>query len=210
MTIVKRFPVILVATSLALASCASAPKVRVDKDSSVNFAAFNTFGWLEPATEPTPQEKPAPIAGEKPGEKAAPEPIKHETSSLSAQRVRAAVIAALQAKGYTLDETNPDFRVSYVLNVYERPKDSGMRIGLGAGGGSGHVGGGVGLSIPVGKRTESIGAMTVDVVDPRRKAQIWTGSYESKVEPGEISEEDAQRLVSTVLEKYPARGAAAQ
>lgn len=85
-----------------------------------------------------------------------------------------------------------------------------MRIGLGAGGGSGHVGGGVGLSIPVGKRTESIGAMTVDVVDPRRKAQIWTGSYESKVEPGEISEEDAQRLVSTVLEKYPARGAAAQ
>lgn len=211
MNIANRLSTLFVAiTILALASCASAPKVRVDQDRTVNFAGFKTFGWLEPASEPAPEAKPAPIGGEKPGEKPAEEPVKHETSSLSAQRMRAAVIAAMQAKGYTLDETQPDVRVSYVLNVYERPKDSGMRIGIGAGGSSGHVGGGVGLSIPVGKRTELIGAMTVDIVDPKRKAQIWTGSFESNVEPGEISEDTAQRLVNTILDKYPSRGAGAQ
>jgi len=200
----KSFSVVLIAATLLLSACSSAPKVRVDKDASVNFASFSTFGWLEPTVE----EKPAPQTETKPSDSAEAQPIKHETSSLSAQRVRAAVIAALQAKGYTLSETEPDFRVSYVLNVYERPKDSGMRIGIGAGGASGHVGGGVGLSIPVGKRTEMIGAMTVDIVDPRRRAQIWTGSFESAVEAGEISEEAAYRLVNTILDKYPIRGSA--
>ena len=161
-----------------LSACASAPKVRVDKDASVNFAAYRTFGWLE-------------VANDK------------QNNSIMTQRVHAAVSAALQAKGYVFDEKQPSVRVSYVLNVYERPKESGMRIGLGAGGGSGHVGGGVGLSIPVGKRTESAATMTIDFVDPTRKSQVWTGTYEDVLSTKDATDADVERLVTTILAKFP-------
>jgi hypothetical protein len=80
-----------------------------------------------------------------------------------------------------------------------------MRIGLGAGGGSGNVGGGVGLSLPVGKRNESVATLTVDVVDVARNAQVWTGSYESVLKEKDATDADIQKLVDTIVSKYPAR-----
>jgi hypothetical protein len=167
---------------IAIVGCASAPKVRVDKDSHVNFANYKTFAWFEPQAATKDQPK---------------------TDSLVSQRVRSTVIAAMQSKGYSLAEAQPDFRVSYVLNVYERPKESGMRLGVGAGGGSGNVAGGVGLSIPIGKRTEFVGAMTIDIIDGKRNSQVWTGSYEMIVKSRDISDTDASKLVGTILAKYP-------
>jgi hypothetical protein len=170
-----------------LAACASAPKVRVDKDASIDFASYKSFAWFEPqsaAGAPADQKK---------------------TSTLVSQRVRTSVLSALQAKGYALSEAQPDFRVTYVLNVYEKPKESGMRIGLGAGGGSGNVGGGVGLSFPVGKRTNLVGAMAIDIIDAKRNSQVWTGAYEAQVAAADVSDQDAQKLVATILEKFPSR-----
>jgi hypothetical protein len=114
-----------------------------------------------------------------------------------------AVVAALQAKGYTLNETSPDFRVSYAFNVYEKQKDSGMRIGVGAGGGGGNMSGGVGMSIPVGKTKNTVGTMTIDIIDATRNAQVWTGTYERKVEPEGVSDENANKIVTTILERFP-------
>jgi hypothetical protein len=171
--------------AILLSACASQPKVRVDQDANTNFGSYKTFAWFSmEVKEGAPAVDP-----------------------LSGQRIRSAVSDALQAKGYTLAEANPDFRVSYVLHVYERPKESGMRIGVGAGGGSGNVGGGVGLSIPVGKRNESVAALTVDIIDAARNAQVWTASYEEKLKDKDVSDAEAQTLVSTVLAKYPARAA---
>jgi hypothetical protein len=186
----------LVIAAMLLGACATPPKVRVDKDSSTNFASYKTFSLLTIPKAPPPAE-PKPIPGTE-GAPAAP-----EVNTLADNRVRNAVVAALQAKGYTLTEANPDFRVSYSLNVYEKQKDSGMRIGLGAGGGSGHVGGGVGLSIPVGKTKNMMGTMTIDIVDAARNAQVWTGSYEQKVEAEGVSDETANKIVSTILARFP-------
>jgi len=196
----------LATATLLFTACATSPKVRVDKDAAVNFASYKTFAWLAPQTEP-PKEAPKPITAPSAGQDAK-QPEKTEVNSLVENRVRGAVIAALQAKGYSLNEAHPDFRVSYVLNVYERPKDSGMRLGLGAGGGSGHVGGGVGLSIPIGKRTNLVGAMTIDIVDAARNSQVWTGSFEDKVEAAGISDVNAKKLVTTILARFPADSAA--
>ncbi len=189
------------ASSLAFAiafllcfACASPPKVRVDKDSSTNFAAYKTFSWLA-----TQQPAAAPEVKPIPGQEAAPAPV----NTLAENRVRNAVIAALQAKGYTLNEANPDFRVSYSLNVYEKQKDSGMRIGVGAGGGGGNMSGGVGMSIPVGKTKNTMGTMTIDIIDAARNAQVWTGSYEQKVESEGVSEETTNKIVTTILERFP-------
>jgi hypothetical protein len=118
-------------------------------------------------------------------------------------RVHNAVIAALQAQGYSLNEASPDFRVSYSLNVYEKQKDSGMRIGLGAGGGGGNMSGGVGVSIPVGATKNTMGTMTIDIVDAARNAQVWTGTYERKVESEGLSDETANKIVTTILSRFP-------
>ncbi len=200
--VTKNSVFLLAAVTLLFTACSTPTKVRVDKDDAVNFANYKTFAWLAPQKE-SPKGEVKPLAGKDAKPAATP-----EINSLTESRVRAAVIAALQAKGYTLNEAAPDFRVSYVLNVYERPKDSGMRIGLGAGGGSGRVGGGVGLSIPIGKRTNLMGAMTIDIVDAARNAQVWTGSFEDKVEEGGVGDASAQKLVAKILARFPTDTAA--
>lgn len=192
----KTFAFGMVATTLLLAACAAPPKVRVDRDSGINFASYKTFAWLAPqhvpaATPVTPS----------PGQEVAP--TAPEVNTLADSRVRSAIVAALQAKGYALNETNPDFRVSYALNVYESQKDSGMRIGFGAGGGSGHIGGGLGVSIPVGKTRNKMSTMTIDIIDGARNAQAWTGSYEEKVEADGISDASANTMVATILARFP-------
>jgi hypothetical protein len=166
-----------------LAGCASQPKVRVDKDTSTDFGAYKTFGWFTAEKQ----------AGEVPPD------------SLVAQRVRNAIVANLQSKGYALNEASPDFQISYVLRAYQRPKESGMRIGLGAGGGSGNVGGGVGVSVPVGKRSESVGSITLDAIDATRKAQVWTASYEQLLDGEVVTDAEAQKIIGIVLEKFPSR-----
>lgn len=219
-----------------LSACAgSEPKVRIDQDKQTNFADFKSFAWLEvkpdvrsdvQSESTTAQPKPIPPSNssdlksksqkssQASSQAASLEPPSDKVSSLATRRVRSAVLASLQSKGYTLNEGHPDFRVSCVFNVFERPKESGMRIGLGAGGGSGHVGGGLGFSIPIGKRTETIGAMTLDVIDVARNAQVWTGSYESKItvggkgddgggDRGKVGDEEIQRMVTAILAKFP-------
>jgi hypothetical protein len=171
---------------IALAACGGGPKVRVDQDSHANFASYKTFSWME--HKPSDAD-PAKIA------------------TLSGQRVRASLETALKAKGLTLDESKPDVRVSYVFNVYQRPKQGGMRIGIGAGGGSGNVAGGVGMSVPVGPNTESVGAMTIDIIDIARNSQVWTGSFESHVSSKGPTDEDVQKLVDKILAKYPVNAA---
>lgn len=179
-----RLSVYLAGALTLLAACANGPKVRVDQDSHAQFASYKTYAWSQP----------------KSGDESKP------LVTLNDQRARASLDAALQAKGYALDETHADIRVNYVFNVYERPKQSGMRIGLGAGGGSGNVGGGVGVSLPIGKRTETVGAMTVNVIDAARGEQVWFGSSELVLAGNVATDAEVKILTDQILAKYPASG----
>jgi Domain of unknown function (DUF4136) len=179
-----RFGLCLLLLAL-LSACASSSKVHVDQDSHVSFANYRSYAWTEPA----------PATGE-----SAP------ALTLDAQRVRASVGAALQAKGYVPDQAHPDVRISYVLNVYERPKQSGMSIGLGAGGATGNVGGGVGVSLPLGKRVETVASLTVNVVDAARNEQVWVGASEVVLKGKDATDADVQKLSDEILAKYPASG----
>lgn len=172
-------------TAMALlAACAGAPKVKVDQDRKANFASYQTFAYV---TTPVAEE------------------AKPSAMALSDQRARGTLTTVLQDKGYALDEARPDVRVSYVFNVYERPKQTGMRIGLGAGGGSGNVGGGVGVSLPIGKRNETVAAMTVNVIEAARNEQVWFGSSELVLQGNVATDADVKTLTETILAKYPAR-----
>jgi len=63
--------------------------------------------------------------------------------------------------------------------------------------------GGVGVSVPVGKSTNTMGTMTIDIIDATRNAQVWTGSYEQKIPKDALTDEDAKKIVSTILARFP-------
>lgn len=162
----------------ALAGCAAAPSsVRVDRSDSVDVAKCETFAW---------------------------QPASQEAASFTEQRVRAAVMRQLEAKGYKQAAEQPDCRITYVLAIQERPKQK-PRVGVGAGGGSGGVGGGIGVSIPIGKRNTHGGAFTLDVIDVASNSQIWSGSIDATFAAAELSEEETEAVVAEVLSELPDR-----
>jgi hypothetical protein len=169
-------------TLLALGACTTtSSNVRVDK-AEVDLAKCQTFDWF---------------AGEK------------GATSLTDQRVRAAALAELERKGYTLATDTPDCRVTYALSSYERP-EAKPRVGAGVGGGSGGIGGGIGISLPVGRRDSHAGTLTVDVIDANKKAQIWSGSLDASFDAAELTQEEAQELIAKILDEFPDRAASAK
>lgn len=179
----ERFSLILVlalGAMLNLNGCAvtggSSSTVKVDHAES-GVPKCQTFDWLSPSKE---------------------------AATFTEQRVRAAALEELKAKGYEQSTDKPDCRISYLLNVYERPK-SKPSVGVGAGGGSGGIGGGIGVSLPIGKKNQQVGTFTLDVIDTAKNAQVWSGSLDGSFKSAELSEDEARAAVKKVLAEYPNR-----
>ena len=168
----------LVVLAAALASCAIAPSSRVRVDvAEGGLPNCQSFDWLPTAQQP---------------------------ASFTEQRIKSQVMTQLKEKGYTETSDKPDCRVTYVLNIHERPKEK-PSVGVGAGGGSGGIGGGIGVRLPIGKRNEQAGTFTIDVVDAAKNAQVWSGSLDATFAKAEINEDEAREVVTEVLEKFPNR-----
>ncbi|MBM0103887.1 DUF4136 domain-containing protein [Steroidobacter sp. S1-65] len=166
----------LVSVALLAGCTATAPsRVRVDMAEG-GLPSCKTFEWL---------------------------PTQQQPATLTEQRVKGAVLTELKKKGYSEAE-KAECRVTYVLNVHERPKNK-PSVGVGAGGGSGGIGGGIGVSLPIGKRNEQAGTFTIDVVDAAKNAQVWSGSIDATFEKAELNEDEVREVVTKVLEKYPDR-----
>lgn len=186
MRIPERYPLILVlmlGAMLNLNGCAatggSASPVKVDQVEG-GLPKCQTFDWLSPSKE---------------------------AATLTEQRVRTAALEELKAKGYEQSTDKPDCRISYLLNVYERPK-SRPSVGVGAGGGSGGIGGGIGVSLPIGKKNQQAGTFTLDVIDVAKNSQVWSGSLEGSFKNADLSEDEARAAVKRVLAEYPDRSKA--
>lgn len=167
---------ILIATAVGFTACASNDPVRVDQ-AEAGVGQCKTFEWLAQA---------------------------NASASLSEQRIRDVALADLQRKGYSVSSENPDCRITYSLNSHEIPK-ARPSVGAGVGGGSRGMGGGIGISLPIGKRDSHAGTLTIDVVDVAKNAQIWSGSLEASFAGAELTEEEAAELVKTILDRYPNR-----
>lgn len=176
----RRFVTVSVLAALTmLAGCASSGSaVRVDK-ADTDLTKCRSFDWLQPSKE---------------------------LATLTDQRVRVAALAELEKKGYTIVTENPDCKISYVLSTYERPQQK-PRVGVGATGGSRGVGGGIGVSLPIGRGDRFGGTLTLDIVDVATNAQIWSGSLDGSTSSTELSEEEAQAAVRRILREFPDRRA---
>lgn len=168
------------AALLTLGGCATTQSsaVRVDKGDA-DLAKCRTFDW---------------------------HPVSPDAASFSEQRVRAAALKQLEAKGYQLSTDKPDCRITYLLPTQDRQKPK-PTVGVGVGGGSGGVRGGIGVGVPIGRHKEQIGTLTLDIVDVAQNAQIWSGSVDVGLHGLEISEEEANEAVGLILGKFPDRAA---
>lgn len=165
------------AVLLTLSGCATeSSAVRVDKGDT-DLAKCRTFDW---------------------------HPASADAASFSEQRVRAAALKQLEAKGYTLSTDKPDCRITYLLPTQNQEKRK-PTVGVGVGGGSGGVRGGIGVGLPIGRHKEQIGTLTLDIVDVARNAQIWSGSVDVGLHAQEISEEEANEAVGIILREFPDR-----
>ncbi len=158
-----------------LAGCAApGSRVRVDQVEG-GLPACRTFGW---------------------------QAISGDATSLSDQRVRAAVLTQLEAKGYQQAAENPECRIAYHMTTREIPKPK-PSVGVGVGGGSRGMGGGIGVSLPIGRRPGFTGTFTLDVIDAAKNAQVWSGSVDAELENADLTDDEAQRLAQEVLAQFP-------
>ncbi|MGL5024667.1 MAG: DUF4136 domain-containing protein, partial [Shewanella oncorhynchi] len=99
----RHFASLLVAVAL-LSACSSKPKN--DYDLNYDFTALRSFTQLTPQPTDDP---------------------------LSAQRIQVEINNQLTQKGFVENTASPDFNVAYALLTQDKPKDSGLSIGLGTG-----------------------------------------------------------------------------
>ncbi len=83
--------------ALWVAGCASTPSVDVQRNEEITAAAFRTFAWVDP------------LGTDREG-----------YESFVTGRLKRDVQTALEARGMTYDEANPDARINFYANVESR------------------------------------------------------------------------------------------
>ncbi len=130
--------------------------------------------------------------------------LEGQPASLLDQQVRNEALTVLAAKGYAIDDVDPDCRVGYAASDRARSRAT-PSVGIGAGGGSGHFGAGVGISLPVGGGSKVTTTLSIDIISVAQNAQIWNGTLDRALSPGNPSPEQVREAVQKILAEFPAR-----
>jgi len=185
----KRFVGVFVTAMLLLSGCAS--NVAFDYDQNVNFSKLKTYS-LFTAKEPR--------AGH----------VKLDNPMI-AERINRALEQQLSADGYQQVSSNPDFLVTYHLQVKQEieSRDTGFSTSFGVGRGSYGRYGGMGMAYG-GPSYEVYsydkGIMTIDILAASDKKLIWRGSTSrrlSSTSTPEKSKKAINEVVADIFSHYP-------
>ncbi len=155
-----------IACTLSVASLAAAQTVNVDYDRDVDFAKFKTYAWVQGQPAPNP---------------------------LVDKRIRNAVDAQLQAKGWVRNPSAPDAVVVYYAAV------DAQRELEGTGGGPRWTNFGT-------LRVDLIltGQLVVDVYDVSTQELVWRGSASDTVtDSTEKNEKRMNEAVAKLFKQFP-------
>ena len=170
--------------ALALLGGCSGYSVRYDYDVTAPFGHYKTFDWYT----------------SKKGTGG--------TTGLMDKRVRAAVQAELQARGFQMDtKGDPDFLVTYYPVVQDRKVRTTTRVGFGTGWGYRPVYGRVGVSSSQVRHYKE-GSIVLEVVDFRSNQMVWQGVAEGALTGltrAEDADEAVPKAVKDILAKFPPR-----
>ncbi|MFD2696804.1 DUF4136 domain-containing protein [Mesonia sediminis] len=162
---------------LFLMSCG--PKVYVDYDAKVNFQNYRTYQFY-------PQHN---IAAD-------------HLNELDQERLIKAVEDLLAQQGY-VKSSNPDFKILLETDVFQQRNNS--QIGIGFGGGGGHVGGGVSGGIPI-STTKTILSLSLNFSQAQTNELFWQAvvedHYKRQMNPKE-KQVFFNRLISKGVKEFP-------
>lgn len=169
----------LLASTLALASCATGPQISSDFDPAANFANYRTYSWVYTA---------------------APQGM----NPLTYERVRASIDRSLSARGYT--QASPgDFAVAFTLGRRDSVQvtDMGPYGGFYPGWGGAYRWGWAPVYRPVDVRNVTEGSLAIDFYDTATKKPVWHGVATQEVTPGRVDQALIDTAVDGVIAKFP-------
>ena len=182
----------LAGAALAAAGCASGPQVRAERDKTVDFSQYQTFGFVNP------------LGTDREG-----------YQTMVSQYLKAATQRELEARGLRLVEDSSQLLVNFSGRLNDRllaspGPSTGVMIGVGAGHGYYRYRTGFYTTWPLYPMetqvdTYSEGTLNIDVIDAARKQMVWEG-----VAVGRVTEKTMENLkpeidqaVSAIFAKYP-------
>lgn len=125
--------------------------------------------------------------------------------SMADQQLRDLLLDTMRGKGYALANENADCVLYHRFGTSHSATRSGPSVGLGVGGGSSRVGGGVGLSFPMGGGSRTGAQLVVDVVDAARNEQVWGGTADLTLAGQQPTRAELADAVARLLYRFPDR-----
>lgn len=175
--------IFLAVALFALATCAFDPTIHSDYDRTADFSRYRTFGF-----EPR-------LGTDQAG-----------YSSLTTQRVKAAMMREMTARGYTFTETSPDLLVNASGKLQNRADVMTTPVPMGYYGYRHDLYGTWPGYVPatyVNQYTE--GTLNIDLIDAARKQMVWEGIAVGEVTNQNATEAGVNKVVSQIFAKYPFR-----
>ena len=167
--------ILILLVVLCTISC-STVRVNYDFDKSVDFTNYSTYNYY-------------------------PE-METGLSDLDSKRLFNAIDSTMQLRGILLSE-EPDFYINIQSKSFITPNNS--TVGVGIGGTSGNVGGGVSLGVPLGGSNLER-ELIFDLVDSQKDALFWQAislsNFNENSSPG-TREKKLYEIVTKVFSKYP-------
>lgn len=146
-----------------LGACASGPRIVTNAAPGFTMAEYRTFGFLDPLSTD-----------------------RNGMRTIESQQLIIATTRALEARGLSRDDANPDMQVNFMIATREKiesrptagPSMYYGRARYGTWGGYG-MGMGMGTTTEVVQRTE--GTLSIDLIDADREELVWEGSATARV-----------------------------
>ena len=159
-------------------SCATIYDVKYDYDKQAIFESLKTYDWMTV-------------------------PEKANIDSLNVERVKKAVNAELQAKGYIMTSNNPDFLIAEHLGKKDKVQITSWGYDYGPydryrGGYRGPAG--------ISTHEYEEGSLILDFVDSKSKKMIWRGVAKAIVDTANTPEKREKLIneaVQEILKNYP-------
>lgn len=166
---------ILIGLSLFILSCA-AVRVNYDYEKRTDFNAYKSYDFYTD--------------------------MNTGMNELDAKRLLEVLESGLKAKGMYISNA-PDFLINIKSSTFQ---DGGRNnVGVGLGGGGGHLGGGISIGIPVGQAKVNR-EIVFEFVDENKTGLFWQAISESAYQPNakpEAREAQFKAIVEKVLAGYP-------
>ncbi len=177
---------------LTLAGCASGPDVRVVSDKSVDFRAYQTYGFANPLGTDQGRYK-----------------------SVISQDLKAAASRELDSRGLRYDAANPQLVVNFNAKLADKMRVDSTptaTMGVGMGYGRGYYGyrGGMYSTWPLYQDQTTVtnykeGTLNIDIADVAKKQLVWEGVVIGTVTQKSYDNLDATigNAVAAAFAKYP-------